>query len=174
MADLITAAELATWTGNVESEVAVDPLAIEVMEKVSGLARFLGGHEEWELAPVNITDKVPYDVRLVVLMVAKRCYENPAQVVQEGGIGPIGGDRVLDVAALLLSLTESERATLTKYNADGDPDSNNSVFVLRGTVRPETQIDAVLYVPDDSFSDWYIPMFSPGDPGDPNLYPDEG
>lgn len=172
MADLITAQELATWTQTPLETIEADPLALEVMDKVSGLARFLGGNDLWEIDPVLPEDKVPYDVRLVVLMVAKRCYENPGQVVQEGSVGPIGGDRVLDVAALLLSLTESERATLVKYNADGDPDSGGGVFVLLGSTRPETQIDAVLYVPDDSLSDWYIPMFEDGDPGDPNLYPE--
>lgn len=171
MADLITARELALWTGNTEAEVTADDFAAEVMEKVSDLARFLGGHPEWTL-DVGV-DQVPYDVRLLVLVVAKRCYENPAQVVQEGSVGPIGGDRVLDVAAMLFDLSETERATLTKYNPTGDPDTGAAgLWVLTTGTRAETQADAVLYVPDDSLSDWYIPMFSPGDPGDPNLYPD--
>jgi hypothetical protein len=174
MAHLITFAELARWTQNEVAEVTVDPFAEEVCDKVSGLARFLGGNEDWELDPAEPENKVPYDVRLVVLAVAKRCYENPAQVVQEGSLGPIGGDRVLDVAALLFELRDTERATLTKYNLEGDPDGDNGIFVIRTTPRPETTSDAVLFVPDDSLSDCYIPLFSPLDPGDPELYPEEG
>ena len=173
MAHLITFEELARWTQNDPTDVTADPFAAEVLDKVSGLARFLGGHPDWEIAPVDPLNTVPYDVRLVVLAVAKRCYENPGQVVQEGSIGPIGGDRVLDVAALLFELSEAERAVLTKYNADGDPDQSG-IFVIRTTPRPETTSDAVLFVPVDSLSDWYIPMFNPLDPGDPELYPEEG
>jgi hypothetical protein len=171
MADLITAQELATWTENELADIEADPLAAEVMSKVSDLARFLGGQPLWDLVPGETM--APFDVRLVVLVVAKRCYENPKQVVQEGSIGPIGGDRVLDVAAMLMELTESERATLTKYNPDGDPDNAGGLYVIATTPRAGTTAETVLYVPDDSLSDWYIPMFSPGDPGDPNLYPDE-
>jgi hypothetical protein len=178
MADLVTFTELATWTQNDASEVAADPLAIEVLDKVSGLVRFLGGHDDWEIDGVGEA-KVPYDARLVALMVAKRAYENPGQVVQSGSIGPIGGDRVLDVAAMLLDLSETERATLTKYNATGDPDQpTTGLWVMRTTVQEDASGDAVLYVGDNmqvnlgDEREWMIPMFSPGDPGDPALYPE--
>lgn len=170
MADLITAQELATWTQTPLATIQADPLAIEIMDKVSALARFLGGNPTWEITGATAA---PFDARLVVLMVAKRCYENPGQVVQEGSVGPIGGDRVLDVAAMLMELTETERTTLTKYNPDGDPDNAGAgVWVMQTTPRPETLVPATLYVPDDSLSDWYIPMFEDWDPGDPNLYPE--
>lgn len=164
MADLITPRELALWTQSDEAEVAIDPWAIEVMEKVSMLARFLGG-QPWELADV------PFDVRMVVIQVAKRTYANPDQEVSSN-IGPIGS-RVLDAAALLTNLTEAERATLTKYNAEGDPNSDAGLWVMSTAAPNAGPVEAVLYVPDDSLSDWYIPMFSPGDPGDPALYPEE-
>jgi hypothetical protein len=172
MAHLITFAELARWTGSDVDETTADPFAEEVLSKVSELVRWLGGHPDWEIAGVG-EDLVPFDARLVALAVAKRCYENPAQVVQEGSVGPIGGDRVLDAAALLFELRETERATLVKYNAVGDPDGGNGIFVITTTPRAGTTAAATLFVPDNSFSDWYLPMFSPGDPGDPNLYPDE-
>lgn len=194
MADLLTTRELALWTQKDPGEVAVDDFAREVIDKVSGMARFLSGHDgtqldadgevipEWTLdAGVN---KIPYDAQIVVLQVAKRAYENPGQVVQEGGIGPIGGDRVLDAAAMLLSLSEAETAVLTRYNVNGDPTGGSSeVFVLPTTRGTETIAkSATLYVTDDqqvgmtpdesAYPDWMIPMFSPGDPGDPNLYED--
>lgn len=181
MADLLTTAELALWTQKDPDEVAADPFAEEVIDKVSQMAQFIGGHPLWTLTAG--TDQAPFDVRMVVLQVCKRSYENPGQVVQEGSVGPIGGDRVLDVAALMLALTDSERATLAKYNPDGDPDGQGELFVLATTRGDETTTkNIVLYVPSDdqvgleSSSDprpWMFPMFNPGDPGDPNLYDDE-
>jgi hypothetical protein len=180
MADLLTPRELALWTGKTEAEVVEDAFAAEVIDKVSQLAQFIGGQPLWSLVPGE--HAAPFDVRMVVLQVCKRAYENPRQVVQEGGVGPIGGDRVLDVAALLLDLTESERATLTKYNPAGDPDGGDTeLFVLQTTRGQETTMKAVtLYVGDDqqinmhegqsAYPEWKFPLFSPGDPGDPNLY----
>jgi hypothetical protein len=194
MADLLTPRELALWTsstvGKTEEQVADDPFALEVIAKVSQLACFLGGHDgtkldanlepipEWDLDPGP--DQAPFDVRLVVLQVCKRAYENPKQIVQEGGIGPIGGDRVLDAAAILLDLTESERATLTNYNADGDALNDQGTLFTIATTRGDetTALSTILYVTDDqqvgmtpdesAYPDWMIPMFNPGDPGDPN------
>lgn len=196
MADLLTSRELALWTsstvGKTEAEVDADPFAQEVIDKVSQMACFLGGHDgtkvdlagepipEWILTPG--LEQAPFDVRMVVLQVCKRAYENPKQIVQEGGVGPIGGDRVLDVAALLLSLTESERNTLIKYNPDGDADEGQATLFTITTTRGDetTALSTILYVTDDqqvgmtpeesAYPDWMIPMFNPGDPGDPNNY----
>ena len=185
MADLLTLRELYLWTtdatGLSEDETAADPKAEEVIDKVSQLAQFLGGHSEWSLEVGE--DAAPFDVRMVVLQVCKRSYENTRQVIQEGSVGPIGGDRVADAAALLMSLTDTERATLTKYNPDGDPNGTAGaadVFTMsttRGT--DDTLVPATLYVGDDQQvgladsldpREWKIPLFNPGDPGDPNLY----
>lgn len=163
-ANLITPNELALWTQREVPAVLKDPFATEVMNKVSGLAKFLAGQPEWTY------ETAPFDAKMVVLMVAKRTYSNPGQVVQEG-VGPLN-ERVLDVAALLTELTPSERATLTKYNDSGDPNSPG-LWVYQTTRGSVELVEATLFVPDDSLSDWYIPMFSPLDPGDPNLYEDE-
>jgi len=171
MAHLISFAELATWTQNDVAEVTADPFAEEVLDKVSGLVRFLAGQPEWEIATT------PFDARLVALVVAKRTYANPDQEVATG-VGPISS-RVLDVAALLLDLTDTERATLTKYNADGDPDvGGGGLYLISMTAPAQVELATVLYVGDDQQInlgdelEWMIPMFSPGDPGDPNLYPE--
>lgn len=171
---LLTLRELALWAQRPEDEVAADPFAEEVIDKVSGLLRFLGGHDEWALEEGE--NQAPYDVRMVALSVARRCYVNPGQVVAEGSVGPIGGDRVLDIAALLLSLTEAERATVTKYNADGDPDATgNGIYTIALEQGPDTTVhSARLYVGDDQQinlgqsndpREWMIPMFHPSDPG---------
>lgn len=191
MADLLTTLELARWTGNDPTQVEADPFAAEVIEKVSQLACFLGGHDgtkvdstgapipEWQLAAG--ADQAPFDVRMVVLAVAKRCYANPDQVVQEGGVGPIGGDRVLDAAALLFSLSDTERRTLTKYNDDGDPDAADELFTIRMIAGDEAVLQtSPLYASDNqqinmtpdqsAYPSWDIPLFNPGDPGDDSLY----
>lgn len=170
--ELISAAELALWTQNEPADVAVDAFAGEVMDKVSELVRFLAGQPTWTMG------SCPFDARMVALMVAKRCYENPAQEVSSN-VGPIGA-RVLDVAAMLTELTDAERSTLTRYNTDGDPAGTDGIWVMRGVTDTAQLIEPVLYVPDDQQVNlelsndprsWDIPMFSPGDPGDPNNYP---
>ncbi len=161
--DLITANELAVWTDSNVDEVTIDPFAIEVMDKVSQMAKFLGGQPLWTYVTA------PFDVKMVVLRVAKRTYENPLQEVATN-VGPIGS-RVLDAAALLTDLTATERATLTKYNLEGDPDGGgDGLWVQSTTGGLPIAPTATLYVPDSSFSDWYVPFFNPGDPGDPSLY----
>ena len=196
MADLLTPATLAKWTQNDTGEVAADPFALDLIEKVSALACFIGGHDgtktdsdgnvipEWDL--VAGPTLAPIDVQMVVLQVAKRSYENPGQVIQEGNVGPLGGDRVTDTQALFMDFTERERDVLSKYNVDGDPtpDSDDAGFVFtvattRGdeTTLPQT---SPLYVSDNmqvgmtpdksAYPSWDIPLFNPGDPGDDANY----
>lgn len=195
MADLLTTATLAKWTQSDPTEVAADPFAIDLIDKVSQLICFIGGHDgtkddpastltppakipEWTLE--TGPGHAPIDVQMVALQVIKRSYENPGRVVQEGSIGPIGGNRVDDVQALFMDFTESERATLARYNPYGDPlgpgDGVGDVFTLsidRGT--PLLTTEEILYVGDDqqvnlgpedsAYPEWKIPMFNPGDPG---------
>lgn len=184
--NLITDHELAVWAGVEDSVITGDPLAQDVIARMSSYARFLG------FAPKLEADygwqtraDTPFDVKLIVLKVCRRSYTNPSEVVQEGNIGPIGGDRVRDEAALAMELTAAERETLTAYNPTGDPTSgdSSSLWVQPISGQDETELIApVLYVGDDqqinleSSADpreWKIPLFNPGDPGDPNLYPDE-
>jgi hypothetical protein len=180
MADLLTKQKLALWTQNDVAVVENDPFAAEVIDVVSQMAQFLGGHPEWSLVPGATV--APFDVQLVVLQVCKRVYGNPDQEVATG-VGPISS-RVLDVAALLLELTPSERAVLTRYNPNGDPaESGNGLWVLHTTRGDESLLlETTLFIDDDqqinmtpdesAYPSWSIPMFSPGDPGDPNNYGD--
>jgi hypothetical protein len=195
MADLLTTQTLARWTQEDPAEVAVDPFAVDLIDKVSQLTCFIGGHDgtkvdadgevilEWTL---NLgPTQAPIDVQMVVLQVCKRSYENPGQVIQEGSIGPLGGDRVADIQALFLDFTEKERATIARYNPDGDPagdeDGPGEVFVLATTRGEETTLPQTspLYMSDnqqinlETSADprpWMIPLFNPGDPGDDSNY----
>lgn len=199
MADLLTIAALAKWTQNDPVEVAADPFAVDLIAKASALVCYLGGHDgtkddptslltppakipEWDLL-VGPT-LAPIDVQMVVLQVCKRSYENPGQVIQDGSIGPIGGDRVADTQALFMDFTDGERATLTKYNVDGDPDPTEGsgiVFTIATTRGDETTLPdgSVLYVTDNLQTGlatspdprpWAIPLYNPGDPGDDANY----
>lgn len=190
MADLLTTDALATWTGKTFEEVAADTFAIDVIAQVSSYFCFLAGHDgthldddgelipEWTYEPGD--NQAPIDVRMLALKVIRRTYTNVDQVVQEGNIGPIGGDRVTDGAALGFELTDTERAVLTKYNDDGDPEEGGQIWIQPiGSDQELSSVDATLYVGDNqqvnlsSSADpreWKMPLFSPGDPGDPNLY----
>lgn len=188
MAALLTTQTLAKWTQEDPAEVAADPFALDVIDKVSQLICFIGGHDgtkvdadgevipEWdlELGPTQ----APIDVQMVALKVIKRSYQNPEQILQEGSIGPLGGDRVADIQALFLDFTDDERATIAKYNPDGDPagagDGAGEVFVLQTTRGDETTMPSTGYVGDDqqinlnstnAAPEWMIPMFNPNDPG---------
>jgi len=193
MADLMTLDTLARWTQRDVGDVYADPFAADLVDKVSQLVCFLGGHDgktlgtDGELLPEWTLDagvtQAPIDVQMVMLQVCKRSYENPGQVIQEGNVGPIGGDRVADVQALFMDLTESERATITRYHPDGDSrpsDGAGTVFVLQTTRGDETTLrTSPLYVGDNQQvglaesvdpREWMIPLFNPGDPGDDANY----
>lgn len=181
--NLITAQELAVWSGTTESVVEADDLAQDVMRRMSDYARFLGfaplpeDEYGWETRA-----ETPFNVKLVVLKVCRRSYQNPGEVVQEGNIGPIGGDRLRDEAALGFELTETERATFTKYNPAGDPEvgDTGSLWVQPIYGGEDTLLQtSPLYVGDnqqinleDSADprEWKIPLFNPGDPGGDENY----
>lgn len=172
MADLLTTATLAKWTQSDPVEVAADPFAADLIDKVSQLICFIGGHDGTKDDPASTTTPpakvpewtldlvaqpngtlAPIDVQMVALQVIKRSYENPGQVIQAGSIGPLGGDRVSDVQALFLEFTDAERRTLAKYNPDGDPtaqDGSGQVFTLATTRGEETTLaGSELYVGDN-------------------------
>lgn len=178
MAELLTPQTLARWTQEDPTQVAADPFALDLIDKLSQLICYLGGHPDWTLTAG--ADRVPIDVEMVMLQVAKRSYENPDQIVQET-TGPLS-ERKLDVAAMFMELTDSERATITRHNPAGDPNTPASeLFVIVTTRGEETQMPQTspLYMGDDQQinlssspdpREWMIPMFNPGDPGDDNNY----
>jgi hypothetical protein len=173
MADLLTTEALATWTGKDPGDVATDPYAVDVIVQVSDYLCFLGGHPLWTYAPG--ANQAPIDVRMLALKVIRRTYVNPDQVVAEGNLGPIGGDRVADHAALAFELTDAERKIVAKYNADGDPEVGGQIWIQPTYTGTDLATEEVtLFVGDDQQvaladsadpREWKIPLFSPGDPG---------
>lgn len=149
MAALLTPQTLAKWTQSVEAEVVADPFAADLIDKLSALICFIGGHDgtkddpasttipaakipEWSLVADNPPGAIvaPIDVQMVMLQVAKRSYENPDQITGEGSVGPLGGDTYADVHALFMDFTDSERTTISKYNVDGDPTPQEGAGVV--------------------------------------------
>jgi hypothetical protein len=193
--NLITDKELALWASTTESVITADEFAQDVIAKMSDYARFLGFGTGPGVTPQVLPaaygwqtlEDAPFDVRLLVLKVCRRTYENVREVIQEGNLGPIGGDRVRDAAALAMELTETEREILTKYNPKGDPEleggTGGGLWVQPTFVGDESLlVEEILYVGDNlqvnleesaDPREWKIPLFNPGDPGSPARYDDE-
>lgn len=198
MADLLTPQTLARWTQSDEAEVLADPFAADLIDKVSQMICFIGGHDGTKDDPTSTTvppakipewtlvagaGQAPIDVQMVALQVIKRSYENPQQIIQDGNVGPLGGDRYADVHALFMDFTDAERRTLAKYNVDGDPtvqDGSGEIFVLATTRDDPMMVSTeILYASDNQQVNlstsadprpWEIPLFNPGDPGSPVNY----
>jgi hypothetical protein len=149
---LITPAELATicqLPGQVIPEARL-PFATMVIDLASDLIRDTAEHAEWTDATV------PFRAKIICLLVAKRTYQNPNAVVAEGGVGPLGGDRVADIQAMGLYLTDVERADLEALRGDGTSASDpKRLWILR--VNSGLPAIDTGYVFDDSGSDWAIP-----------------
>lgn len=170
---LITTRELALWTTRDPEVVALDEWALEVIEKFSDYARFLGG-QSWA-NPVTVEGEVlvPFDVRMAVLVASKRTYGNPDAEVSTT-VGPISS-RILDEAAIVGAFTDKELEMIQGYHPDGAPSAGGGLWVqpLTSAAEPLASTE-VLFVPDDQQVNlsstnvgpsWDIPMFNPGDPG---------
>lgn len=77
------------------------------------------GHPDWiglDLLGVEVGTVVAAPRRAVMIaeQLAKRAYENPNAIVAEGGIGPIGGDRMVEEYARTLEPTEAEMLWLAE------------------------------------------------------------
>lgn len=158
MADIITADEVATWA---QRDVATfGAFEAMVIEQSRGLVADEAQHIDWLTEDVE----VPFRARMIALNLARRTILNPDQVVQEGSIGPIGGDRVRDAAALGMELSDAEKTELHNLRGDPTDDGVPGLWVL-----PTSSGDRsfpTIYVPDDSASDWLIPYATVGDVGE--------
>lgn len=150
MATIVTTAQLEVATQNAPGSLVDDAFVDWVLEEASGLVCDTARHPEWELDPTT----APRTAKRICLLVAKRTYENPGAVVMEGGVGPIGGDRVLDAQAMGLMLTEAEEEELIDLR--GMPGSDPGGLWLQ-PINDDRNRDRTAYLFDDSGSDWAIP-----------------
>ncbi len=167
---LITTRELALWASREFSEVDSDPWAAEVVDKFSDYARFLGGIDWANPVTLEAEVPVPFDVRMAVLVAAKRTYGNPDAEVHTS-VGPISS-RILDEVAIVGAFTEKELEAIQGYNPAGGPGGLWVQTLTRG--EDPLPYAEVLYVVDDqqinmgltnAYPSWGIPMFNEGDPG---------
>lgn len=150
MANLVSVAQLEVATQNTPGSLVDDAFVAWVLEEASGLVCDTAHHPEWE---DDIT-LAPRTAKRICLLVAKRTYENPGAVVVEGGVGPIGGDRVLDTQAMGLMLTEAEEEELVDLRG-GPGNDPNGLWIQ--PINDGTATDRTAYLFDSSGSDWAIP-----------------
>lgn len=148
MTTIVSVAQLEVATQSVAGSLADDTFAAWVLEEASGLVCDTARHPEWEDDP----SKAPRVARRICLMVAKRTYENPGSVIQEGAVGPLGGDRVLDAQAMGLNLTEAEEEELIDLRGGG-----NAGGLWVQPIGDGDAPDRTVYLFDSSGSDWAIP-----------------
>lgn len=146
---IITPPEVATWAG--VPEASFGDRETMVIEHAQNLVADEAGHPEWIAGDLGT---VPYRARIIALNLARRTIVNPDQIVQEGGIGPIGGDRVRDAAALAMELSQAEKDELHLLRGDGTSVAGLWIQPLTSG----TPLDTTAFVPDDSGSDWFIPF----------------
>jgi len=158
---LILASEVATWARLDAS--AFGAFENMVIDKAQNLVADEAGHPEWVAADLAT---VPFRARMIALNLAKRTILNPDRVIQEGGVGPIGGDRLADDAALAMELSEAETRELRKFRGTGTAPSG--LFLL--PISDPTPSETTIFVADESGSDWLIPYATVGDIGEPDAY----
>ena len=156
MASLVPVSELAIWC---QQTIAEDnPWALAVLDKASMLVREAAGHPEWE------SSTTPPRARLIALLVARRTFLNPDQVVSSS-VGPLS-ERVLDEAAAGMTLTPAERLELGALRGSEDDPDPNGLWVLQTTTgRRLRNLD--IYLPGVRPGSSYIPYLDPA--ADPHL-----
>lgn len=145
--------DLGTWT---RQEIGYDDAwAAAVLEAASDLVRSAAQHPEWT------AQTVPARARQICAHVAARTYLNPDSVSGEGGIGPIGGDRIVEELAKALHLTAAERDELEGMSPSGANGGGGGLWVQPINATPVEEGD--VYLADDSGSDWMIPYLAADD-----------
>jgi hypothetical protein len=142
MPEIITLAELATFTRSDPEEVAEDPYAAMILELASGLVCDTASHPEWETSGAG----GPRAARRICLQVAGRTYTNP-DLETSSNTGPIGS-RVIDWAAYGLTLTEAEEEELE--GLQGIDDAPKTGFWTLALFGSEAERVDTVYLPDSN------------------------
>lgn len=167
MTTIISISDLEVITRTGTGSLAADTFASRIVVEASGLVCDTAGHPEWETTTPLVD--VPRTAKRICLALAKRSFQNPERVVQEGSIGPLGGDRVDATQALFLELTDGEIDALEALQGDGTGGGGNGLWLQ--PITGSDVYDRVAFVHDDSGSDWAIPM---GDFDSTDAFVEEG
>jgi len=153
MTPLLTAATLAMLAdeGDTPENLAYGDYCIQA---ASILVAEAAGHPDWlgVAADGTVMDPVAAPRRAVMIaeQLAKRSYLNPNAVVQEGSIGPIGGDRTIEEFARTFEFTEFEAAYLAELKAESGlvGGTGTGLWTLEMEVRPYGVNWADVFLPD--------------------------
>lgn len=161
MTALLTPNEMALWTQRTVEELAADPFATEVNEKVGSYLCFKAGHPEWTI------ESAPVDVKTIAIWMVRRTYTNPDQETSSN-VGPLGS-RVLDEAALAMALTESEAATLADYvnKLGGSGLWRSSIGGANTLLQPTVFVADTEQINLGLNQSWDVPFIDVNDPGGP-------
>jgi hypothetical protein len=156
MATLITLEKLATWARQDAAVVAADPFAALVLQTATEIVCDTAEQPNWELQDPPVV--VPRKALRVCMFLAGRTYLNPDGTIAEN-VGPLGERRpeAMALAAANMALLPAEEQLLLTLAPDG-----STGLWIQPTTRGDDPIDDVVYLPDSSGSDWWIPY------GDPN------
>ena len=151
MPTLITTDQLATWARQDPGIVAGDPFAELVLQTATEIVCDEAEQPNWELQnPVVV---VPRKAVRICMFLAGRTYLNPDGTISTT-VGPLG-ERVpekMAMAAANMQLLDAERDMLHTLMPDG-----TTGLWIQPTTRTDPAEDDVVYLADNSGSDWWIP-----------------
>lgn len=161
MATLISIEQFATWARQDVATVAADPFAILVLQTATEIVCDEAEQPNWEIQSPPVV--VPRKAKRICMFLAGRTYLNPDGTVSET-VGPLNERRpeAMAMAAANMQLLPGEIADLETLVPDGP-----SGLWVQPTTRSDAAEDDVVYLPDDSGSDWWIPY---GDPNTTNAF----
>lgn len=161
MTTLITMEQFATWARQDPATVAADPFATLVLQTATEIVCDTAEQPNWETQTPPMT--VPRKAKRVCMFLAGRTYLNPDGTVAEN-VGPLGERRPesMAIAAANMQLLPSEEEILVGLVPDGP-----AGLWVQPTTRKDKAEDDVVYLPDNSGSDWWIPY---GDPNTTNAF----
>ena len=156
MPTLITLQELATWARQDVGTVSADPFAALVVQTATEIVCDTAEQPNWELQTPAVA--VPRKAKRVCMFLAGRTYLNPDGTIAES-VGPLSERRPeeMAMAAANMELLPAEEELLLTLMPDG-----GTGLWIQPTTRFDAVEDEVVYLADDSGSDWHIPY------GDPN------
>lgn len=161
MPTLVSIDQFATWTRQDIATVAADPFATLVLQTATEIVCDAASQPNWELQSPPVV--VPRKAVRICMFLAGRTYLNPDGTVSES-VGPLNERRpeAMAMAAANMQLLPGELADLASLVPDGP-----AGLWVQPTTRADAAEDNVVYLPDNSGSDWYIPY---GDPTTTNAF----
>jgi hypothetical protein len=152
MATLISLTELATWARKDPAVVGADPFATLVVNTASNIVTDKAQQPNWEIQSPAV--EVPRAAKRICMFLAGRTYLNPDGEIATN-VGPLGA-RVPEAMAMAAANMQLLAAEIDEL-LDLRPSGSGGLWV-QPTERGDAVLGTDVYIPDDSGSDWWIPM----------------